>query len=115
MKTPLEISKLGREEFEKKWRRLWLHDGNMPIETYTSCEEEINSHILSQELALLKSIEEWAERRKRDENVKKIRENFDGALNKIEEEEQSERNKIYNKALSDLLAFLKEQGKLIKE
>ena len=110
-KKPSEISAAGMEEFEKVLanKLAYIGDGGQKH------LRKIKSHILSQELALLKSVEEWAEGRKRDEDVKKIRENFDGTLNEIEEKEQLERNKIYNHALSDLLAFLQEQAKLIKE
>ena len=41
--TPQQVLQRAREEFEKKWKRLWLHDGNLPVENYTSCEEEILS------------------------------------------------------------------------
>ena len=84
MKTPSEISKAGREEFEKiapmvDWRG------------YPS-RDVIQSHILSQEVKILESVEEWAE-------------------GKIADKEIS--NGYYN-AMSDLITFLKEQSEIIK-
>ena len=32
-------------EFDEKFNRVWLHNGNLPIETYTSCEDDIKSFL----------------------------------------------------------------------
>ena len=45
------------DEFDKKFNRLWLHDGNLPVETYISCEEDVKSFLrqaLTQQLDELK-------------------------------------------------------------
>ena len=37
----------GLKLFDEKFPRLWLHDGARPVETYTSCEEDVKSFLTS--------------------------------------------------------------------
>ena len=109
MKTPSKISKAGREEFEKV-----IRDG-LPEDYYAgkiSFIETIKSHITSQEVKMLESAEEWAEREKKEENWNKIETGDYDVASKIR---ITDKNRIYNQALHDLITFLQEQSKLIKE
>ena len=107
VKTPSEISKAGREEFEKRFYPLnkdgILSDDFKNGKFFGRKEtlEEIPEIILSQELAILKSVEEWAEK-----NAKEISDAYSFNIK-------------YNYSdfisLTDLITFLKEQSEIIKE
>lgn len=105
MKTPSEISKEGREEFEKNFIKtsIWELVPNSPRKIMTSdfnVKEmffKIDSHILSQEIKMLESVVDWA-----GENKK-----YTGGGTK-------EREMIYNSAISDIQSFIQEEIEKMK-
>ncbi len=111
MKTPSEISKLGREEFEKKCvtKLGYISDTNYETGGFLTAKD-IKSHITSQEVKILESVKEWAE-----ENRKKaglyIWNNGD-KINYHREDDDTKRE-CYNQSISDLQSFLEEEIKKI--
>ena len=90
MKTPSELSLEGREEFNKFWGKESIYTEQRYLTPDTV--GIVLDFILSQEVKILESVEEWAE-------------------GKIADKEIS--NGYYN-AMSDLITFLKEQSEIIK-
>ena len=46
--TLSQILELAEKEFNENWKRLWIHNSGLPVESYTSCEEDLKSFIKTQ-------------------------------------------------------------------
>ena len=110
-----ETHKQGMEEFSKKYLRL---DGKWKLSAngrFNNEPQTLKSHITSQEIAILKAVEEWVEKEMESENS--LDYDFGG-----ETPQDRKHNEIrgmdkifgHNQALEDLISHLKEQIKLIQ-
>ncbi|MEK7180277.1 MAG: hypothetical protein AAB706_02275 [Patescibacteria group bacterium] len=106
MPTPSKISKAGREEFKEETKRLnpqFWEDHDHAVGGYISRKEVVDlmqKILLSQELAILKSVEEWAEE-------------YDSTRGVLQSDNyQIGQNHGRQEVIRDLLTFLQEQGKL---